>query len=240
MHFQLRAITQNLRTVLFDHLFLRYCLIGDHYLSANDLLVCQTCLHQLPTAENRNFKPYGWKPSKEKSLSAAVSYWDFSEDFQKIIHEIKYHRKTKLGTALGRYSAEKIAAPWFNDLDMVIPIPLHPTKQRARGFNQARYIAKGLAGVLGLPLHTHLLKRPKYTSTQTKLSREERKQNMQGAFTTTVNQVPAEPKILLVDDVFTTGSTMHSAAKTLLQNGAHTVFGFTLASAPLKRHQGTP
>jgi len=240
LHFQRRAITQTLRSVLFDHLFLRYCLIGNHYLSANDLLVCQTCLQQLPTAENRNFKPYGWKSSKEKSLAAAVSYWDFSEDFQKIIHEIKYRRKTKLGTALGRYSAEKVAPRWFSDLNMVIPIPLHPAKKRARGFNQAKFIGKGIAEILGLPLRTDLLKRQKYTSTQTKLSREERQQNMHGAFATTGDQLPADANILLVDDVFTTGSTMDSAAKILLQNGAHTVFGFTLASAPLERHQSTP
>lgn len=240
MKFQPRAITQNLRSVVFDHLFLRYCLIGDHHLETNDLLVCQTCLEKLPTAEKRNFEPYGWKPSRDNALSAAVSYWDFSEDFQTIIHEIKYHRKTELGAALGEYSAKKVAPDWFYDLNMVVPIPLHSTKKRARGFNQAKYIAKGVAEVLGISLHTDLLKRQKYTSTQTKLSREERKENMRDAFAVIVKQIPAGTNILLVDDVFTTGSTMNSAAETLLQNGANTVFGFTLASAPLKSQQDTP
>ncbi len=234
MSTRILSLATGIRSVIYDHLFLRYCLIGDHFLDAKDHLVCDQCLQQLPTTIDNNFRPFGWNSSNDGILEDVASYWEFSEGFQKVIHEIKYQRKTKLGEFLGAWSAEKTHPAWIDTIDAIIPIPLHRTKQRARGFNQAEYIARGIAQQYHLPVNSNVLKRVKYTSTQTQLSRDERKQNMENAFEfSTGERLSPNSNVLLVDDVFTTGSTMLSAAITLHKNGIAKVFGFTLASAPL-------
>ncbi|MCF7802787.1 MAG: ComF family protein [Candidatus Marinimicrobia bacterium] len=164
-----------------------------------------------------------------------MSCWDFTEDLQQIIHAMKYRRKPTLGQSLvSIIGAWKLPA-WMTSVDVVIPVPLHKTKRRDRGYNQAVSIAKGVATLCSAPIMTDVLVRQKYTASQTTLTRAERQENLAAAFVTTrksAGQLKGK-SVLLVDDVFTTGATLENAAESLQETGAKEVFGFTLASAPI-------
>lgn len=112
--------------------------------------------------------------------------------------------------------------------DALIPIPLHKSKEKKRGYNQSEVLALGLSKKLGIPVRNDVLIRTNKTKEQKKLSHGERQNNLVGAFHMTENDVKLESAIL-IDDVYTTGSTMDEAARTLLAGGVKKVFFVTLA-----------
>jgi len=225
------VVSQGLR-ILQQLVFLRYCLIGEHILAREDKLVCTDCLATLPTL-HPNYHPHNWA-SPATSLDQALCYWDFSPELQSLIHEMKYRRKPVIGEILGRYMARQVPEV-FTMCTGIIPVPLHATRQRERGYNQSAAIARGIGEVSGVTVEESFLRRRLYTQSQTTLSREERRENLTGVFA-----VPHKcsgrirnRSLLLVDDVFTTGATVESAASTLKQAGAAWVGSITLASASL-------
>ncbi len=113
--------------------------------------------------------------------------------------------------------------------DWIVPVPLHPSKRRRREFNQAERLATYLSAASKIPLDTKLLKRVTATSTQTKLNREKRAENMRNAFATWKGRKLKGERILLFDDVFTTGATTDACAKVLLEAGAAEVCVWTVA-----------
>jgi len=113
--------------------------------------------------------------------------------------------------------------------DYIVPIPLHPKKKREREFNQAERLATFLSAAAGIPMDTTLLKRIAWTQTQTKLSRDKRAENMRNAFTMRKNRKLNGERILLFDDVFTTGATTNACAEVLLDAGAGEIGVWTVA-----------
>ena len=116
--------------------------------------------------------------------------------------------------------------------DMVIPVPLHTNRQRERGYNQAELLARAFARLQGLPVRTDILKRARATEAQTRLSRVERRRNVAGAFaltSPTAAAIVSGKRIVLVDDVTTTGSTIDAAAEPLRAAGATSVWGLAFA-----------
>ena len=109
---------------------------------------------------------------------------------------------------------------------MIVPVPLHWRKQKIRGFNQAELLARELSRYTGIPVNTRLLKKNHATRSQKKLDAAGRKQNLKEAFQVVGN--PAGKRILLIDDVYTTGSTMDVVSRALLGKGASHVFFLTL------------
>ena len=153
---------------------------------------------------------------------------------KKVIHLLKYNKKTGVMRTL-----EKIMRSYFNclnssfpSLDLVVPIPLHRKKLRERGFNQAELIAKVAAKHLQVRLTKGNLKRTKATITQTSLDRKERKRNLREAFTVKNRDEFQAKNVLLVDDVYTTGTTIKEAAKVLKEARVKDVYVFALARAP--------
>ena len=112
---------------------------------------------------------------------------------------------------------------------LVVPVPLHPVKEREREFNQAARLAAPLAATLGIPLNVRLLRRVSYTVTQTRLSRSARAENMHGVFAVQSGASLAGQRIVLVDDVFTTGATTNACARVLRAAGAAQVWVWTVA-----------
>ncbi|HQY92202.1 MAG: ComF family protein [Caldilinea sp.] len=147
------------------------------------------------------------------------------------IHLLKYEGRRDLGILLARYLTAALAAPdWAAvcaQLDGVIPAPLHAERLRERGYNQAELLAVGLCRQTGLPLHTDLLRREKLTRSQVGLNAAERKANVEAAFVA----APAcrGLRLLLIDDVYTTGATLRACAHALLDAGATQVSALTLA-----------
>lgn len=119
----------------------------------------------------------------------------------------------------------------WSDYDHVISVPLHPRKARERGFNQSGVLAAGLSRRTGINFSRKGLVRTRYTSTQTRLSRKERRENVKGAFRVTGNACFFRKRLLLIDDVYTTGATVNECARVLMKAGAEMVDVLTLARA---------
>jgi ComF family protein len=135
---------------------------------------------------------------------------------QHLLHRLKYAGRTEVGRYLGRQAGWDLQrAAWTQDLDGIVPVPLHPAKLRQRGYNQASVLAGGLSEILNVPVYDQLLRRTRHTSSQTLKSRQQRVENVGEAFA--LQQAPAaRSHFLLVDDVLTTGATLEAAARPLL------------------------
>jgi competence protein ComFC len=147
-----------------------------------------------------------------------------------VIHRYKYQRAFWFEPFLAELLISRAAPELARvEWDKIIPVPLHPTKQREREFNQAERLARHLSRATGVPLCTSLVRRVLATRTQTLLSREERRANVRGAFRIRGSQRLNGDRIVLVDDVLTTGATTSACAKTLLTAGASEVCVWTVA-----------
>jgi ComF family protein len=153
---------------------------------------------------------------------------------QDIIHQLKYGGWTSPGIALGMRLGDRLGTDRLRgNVAGIIPVPLHRTKKRERGYNQAGLIAAGLSRVTGLPVRASFLRRVRFTQSQTRLTAAERRLNVADAF-----EVPRELRaeveektFLLVDDVLTTGATTVSAAKALVSAGARAPVACVVALA---------
>lgn len=128
-------------------------------------------------------------------------------------------------------AAELLPTGFFEDVDVVIPVPLHPRKQRARGYNQSEWIARGVFQVTGIPVDTSSVIREKHTNTQTRKSIYERWENVEGIFKLRHPERLVGKHILIVDDVLTTGATTTACADVFREIGGIRISVLTLAVA---------
>jgi ComF family protein len=164
------------------------------------------------------------------SFHLARSHAAYNDPMMKAITLMKYEQVTRLGNWFAARLAERVAEnAEALAADVVVPVPLHPLRQRERGYNQAELIARPLAKRLGIPLRTYLLVRTKPRPAQHRLTRHERWQTVRGAFATRSDAQVDKLRVLLIDDVFTTGATLDSCSRTLLEAGASRVIGLTVA-----------
>ena len=149
---------------------------------------------------------------------------------REFIHRFKYDRERYLRQPLAAWLAEALQDERLSDrpFDLLVPVPLHSTRQRERGFNQAAELATLLSRRCGVPAES-VLKRIRYTTTQTRLDREQRMENLRGAFRLRDKASVQGRHLLLIDDVFTTGSTVDECARVLRQAGAASVRVATVA-----------
>ena len=167
-------------------------------------------------------------------IIAATAYFFFEKEsrFAKIIHQLKYHGKKEIGIEMGRiFGAELKDSSRFNEVDLIIPVPLHWKKQKKRGYNQSEFIALGIAETMGKSIDTYTLYKAIETETQTRKTRYERWENVENIFRLTSADKITGKHILLVDDVITTGATLESCATTLLKENNTKVSIATLAMA---------
>ena len=144
------------------------------------------------------------------------------------ISRLKYHRQADAAPPLGALLAQA-ASVYAGRIDRVLPMPLHPARLRERGFNQAALLARPVARALGVPLDTSSLRRVRPTADQAGLRRSHRADNVRGAFVAAPR--PQAPRVLLIDDVQTTGATLSEAARVLLTAGYGEVLTLALAAA---------
>ena len=203
-------------------LFPRLCYACGNHLLRNENLICTGCYVSIPRtnyhlqAENPVAQLFWGRCMVEKA--AAFSFYTRGSRIRNLIHKLKYSGIKEIGYGLGRIYAIPLKASGFTaDIDLIIPVPLHPSKKRIRGFNQSEYISEGVSDVTGLPVNTDSLIRILQSATQTRRTRYERWTNVEGIFRVADAVALRGKHILLVDDVITTGSTMESCVNELLR-----------------------
>jgi ComF family protein len=165
---------------------------------------------------------------KKPQYDSARSLMHYDGISKKILHDLKYHDKTSLAKVFSKMIFHKYSL-WFDDCDVVVPIPMHKIKRLFRRYNQAQVIAHNIANFLQKPMISNCLMKTKWTKSQTSLTKQQRMTNLEGSFSINNNNAILQKNILLVDDVLTTGSTVNLCAKILKNHGAKQVKVITIA-----------
>ena len=203
-------------------LFPRLCYGCGNHLMRNENLICTECYVVIPrtgyhTEKDNPVAQLFWgRCLIEKA--AAFSFYNRGGRIRTLIHNLKYKGIKEIGNELGKiYGLSLKSSGFTDDIDIIIPVPLHPSKKRIRGFNQSEIISNGISGATGLPVNIKSFLRVTVSGTQTRRSRYERWINVEGIFSVSDPEELRGKHILLVDDVITTGSTIESCTNELLR-----------------------
>jgi ComF family protein len=236
MRFDPRGSLRSFYDAILDFIYPPLCLSCRRLLQRGGEYVCLDCWNsiQIASEESPLFIETAGKLAVSGAVDGLVSLYVFEKEgvFQIIAHNLKYAGVQELGMDLGRRLGRSFVENGIC-ADAIIPVPLHRRKFRERGYNQAELIARGVSAVSGIPVRCDLVRRKKYTQTQTLLTLIERRKNMEEAF----EVVPfkksevSEKKYIVIDDVVTTGSTMLACAAVLRASGALGVIGASAALA---------
>jgi len=216
--------------------FPRICCACCEVLHKHEEVLCTLCLYRLPRtnfhmlADNSVSRLFWGKVQ----VFQATAFFIFSKGshYQKLIHQLKYRGKKEVGYYLGRIFGNDLKeSKDYRNIDMVIPVPLHPGKQKKRGFNQSEIIAEGIAFSLNVNVNVSSLFRKINNETQTRKTKFDRWNNVKEIFGVKNEELLENKHILLVDDVVTTGATLESCVNTLLMVKNIKVSIATLAAA---------
>lgn len=185
-------------------------------------IFCLECLGELPETnyhamDENPFEVHFWG---RVPLQAGAAYLFFVPDgrTQTLLHNIKYRSRSDFARTIGQYYGRKLKeSSRFQEIDLVIPVPLHPKKEHQRGFNQSAEFGLGVAETMSVGFAKDGLKRVRYTESQTRKSRADRVANLADAFEVKDADRLRGKHLLLVDDVLTTGATLEACAIALLQ-----------------------
>jgi ComF family protein len=218
-----------------DLIFPRNCPQCGRALFDFEPCLCMICQGSLPVA-NFHLRPYDNELTVKiqglTKINRVIAYLRFSKkgNSQKLLHQLKYKNKPEIGEEMGRlYGLLLTQNGYQGEWDVIVPVPLHPMKQKRRGYNQSEKFAEGLSKTLSVQVK-NLLERKKFTETQTKKSRLERLENVDEVFGLKQGEAIVGLRILLVDDVITTGATLCACSNILLANGAKHVDLATIAA----------
>lgn len=221
-----------------DFFFLTTCFHCGNRLSDGESRVCAQCWSSLTPVRSNDFtfqvmiERFGESGIIDDFIP--LYYFEKGKVLQSLAHSLKYEEITSFGKELGvkigqRLQEQRVVA------DAVIPVPLNKQKKRERGYNQSDYIARGISQKMRLAVLPSAVRRVKYTSTQTKLNAEERKENIADAFVVDERyRESIDGKIIIVtDDIITTGSTIQEIGKVLKNAGAKKIIAASAGLAKL-------
>lgn len=206
--------------------------------------LCEDCLRQLPRTEHHMLRENKVEMLFSDLFSRPRKHWDkprfiragawlrYDDHVATLIHSGKFFERPELAEFLGRQAAlEWQDSGYFDDIDLLVPVPIHPRRLNERGFNQSEFICRGLASVLHIPLDTTTIRRIKNTPKQSQLTDAKRQTNVEHAFNVPEPLPWHKKHILLVDDVITTGATIRNCLKEITPIRSCRISVFSLATA---------
>jgi len=203
-------------------IFPRLCAGCGRSLVKGEEFVCFHCLVGMPRtqfhlATGNALEQIFWGRVKIERATSWF-YYQKGSDFQHILHHLKYKGMRGIGVEMGRnFAAELKDSGYFDGIDCIVPVPLHPKKEKQRGYNQSLAIAEGMSSVLSVLIEKDILIRRYYSESQTRKGRFERWENVSDLFGLKPEGYFAGKHVLLVDDVVTTGSTLEACAQKILE-----------------------
>lgn len=215
----------NMLTDFMSLVFPEACVVCSGPVTKTEQSVCISCRSELPSLLTRpfsNHEPLAKKFEGLVPLRYAVSWLQFVKggSTQRLLHALKYGRRPEVGEVLGRLLAAELQSLGQNSVfDLVIPVPIHPKKQKKRGYNQAMEFARGLAQGMACDVSDQILVKQTATETQTRKRKLDRILNVSEVFVIHPDHKQAlfNKRVLLVDDVITTGSTIEACARLLIR-----------------------
>jgi ComF family protein len=183
--------------------------------------LCESCLAKLPRTEQAVIRDNLTEMVFNKKAlhierAAAFLFFEKEDPIRDLVHVMKYADQPETGYQLGRQAAMEFQyADFFDGIDVIVPLPLHPRRLRERGYNQSEYIARGISEITGVPVDTTHVTRVRNTPKQALQKGEERKANVENAFEVNHPEQMYRKHILVVDDLITTGETMQSCLKAM-------------------------
>ena len=227
-----------LREVCIDFISMvypKYCLVCHGGLVKGEDKLCTRCIYDLPKSNYHlnPLNPVYKRLAGRFPLNAASSFLVFRKmgKAQRILHALKYQNQQELGTLIGRIYGSDLANMNAFKADAVIPIPLHISRQRKRGYNQSELFGKGIAEALNIPLLNSAIERSVKTETQTKKTKLLRWRNVKDVFVVKEPNLIEGQHVLLVDDVITTGATIEACAQQLINAGCKAISIVSIAYA---------
>lgn len=214
----------------------RYCVGCNGSLVKGEELLCTHCLLELPKTDYHTNPQNSFyqKMSGRIPVKFVMAQLKFVKEskVQNLLHNLKYKNHPEIAVSLGRmYGQELLYRNYKNEFDIIIPVPLHKVRKRKRGYNQSEEFGKGLSEVLQIPCSDEIVKRVLKTETQTKKTKLKRWNNVSEVFQVIKPQQIHNKRILLVDDVITTGATLEACAKVLLEANCEEVSIACIAAA---------
>lgn len=221
--------------ILMDLIAPRPCIICNWRLDEDEQFLCTACNAMLPRTgfaaqpeDNEMARLFFGRIPIEHG--AALFYYRPQSKTSHLIHKLKYEHQPEIGVVLGRMTAREFDKEgFFEDIDLIIPVPITRDRFRQRGYNQASLIAQGVHEVTGIPVCETAVARESFLSSQTDKHRLERMDNVENAFRALDTAVCEGRHILLVDDVVTTGATIVSCAQEIVRHANVRISVLTLA-----------
>lgn len=205
-------------------------------LGPNEVVLCVQCRINLPITNHHldQESPLLLKFRGQIRIAYALAYLYFTKEgiAQKLIHQIKYKGQKEAGEVIGRWYGEELKTtyPLLNEADFLVGVPLHKSRLQQRGYNQADWIGRGVAEGLDKLYRDDVLKRNRFSASQTRKNRLERYKNVDQVFSVINPDEVIGKHIVIVDDVLTTGATIETCAEALIQAGCKTVGVLTIAA----------
>ncbi len=217
-----------------DLIFPSACLAcGDKILHKNDF-ICFKCKNQLPFTNHFQIQDNELQrrlsPLFDLERAASLIYFESESTVQKLIHQFKYHHKKELAYQMGFLIGSRLNnEPWVDEIEYLVPVPLHPDKLKKRGYNQSYYLAKGISECTKIPILSDAIFRRQNKQSQTSKSKEERMASVAQNFEWDYSKLENLNSFALIDDVITSGATASACINSLPETNRPDVYFISLA-----------
>lgn len=208
---------RNWFTYFFDLIFPVLCKACENELIQGEHQLCSKCMLELP--KTYSHLEYNYQIAKRFMGKVPIDHvWAYlyfrkKSISSKLIHLVKYNDDQELGIALGKWFGHDLfVSKMYKQYDVIVPVPLHPKRLKERGFNQSERIAEGIAEATQIPLITDAIQRKIYSVTQTRADRKHRSENVDHVFEIVKPELLRDKRVLIIDDILTTGATIESIA----------------------------